>query len=143
MRRTPWPDRTLPINACMWSIRSSCDFHAQSLPAHGAVVLWLHAHLQTNICMRTVCLPHTFEHGCMRLGVRPLAPPVSNPSAARRSNALVVGGFYGPAHSREWWLGAVLSTAIPVIYAFTGGMRASIMTDASQVWRTACSLQVC
>lgn len=49
-----------------------------------------------------------------------------------RSNALVVGGFYGPAHSREWWLGAVLSTAIPVIYSFTGGMRASIMTDATQ-----------
>jgi len=30
----------------------------------------------------------------------------------------------------------VLSTAIPVIYAFTGGMRASIMTDASQARRT-------
>lgn len=50
----------------------------------------------------------------------------------KRSNAIVVGGFYGPAHSREWWLGAVLSTAIPVIYAFTGGMRASIMTDSTQ-----------
>jgi hypothetical protein len=49
----------------------------------------------------------------------------------------VVGGFYGPAHSREWWLGAVLSTAIPVIYAFTGGMRASIMTDAAQARRPA------
>ncbi|KAK9831522.1 hypothetical protein WJX81_005358 [Elliptochloris bilobata] len=49
------------------------------------------------------------------------------------SNALVVGGFYGPAHSREWWLGAVLSTAIPVVYAFTGGMRASIMTDSTQI----------
>ena len=53
----------------------------------------------------------------------------------------MVGGFYGPTHSREWWLGAVLSTAIPVIYAFTGGMRASIMTDASQARRTACWLQ--
>ncbi len=49
----------------------------------------------------------------------------------------MVGGFYGPAHSREWWLGAVLSTAIPVIYAFTGGMRASIMTDAAQARRPA------
>ena len=55
-----------------------------------------------------------------------------------RSNALVVGGFFGPAHSREWWLGAVLSTAIPVIYSFTGGMRASIMTDATQARTAAC-----
>jgi hypothetical protein len=31
----------------------------------------------------------------------------------------------------------VLSTAIPVVYAFTGGMRASIMTDAAQARRPA------
>ena len=36
-------------------------------------------------------------------------------------------------HSKGWWLGGVLSTAIPVIYSFSGGMRASIMTDATQV----------
>ena len=36
-------------------------------------------------------------------------------------------------HSKTWWLGATLSTAIPVIYSFSGGMRASIMTDATQV----------
>lgn len=36
-------------------------------------------------------------------------------------------------HSKEWWLGAVLSTSIPVIYSFSGGMRASIMTDTTQL----------
>lgn len=35
-------------------------------------------------------------------------------------------------HTREWWLGACLSTAIPVIYSFTGGMRASLVTDVAQ-----------
>ncbi len=39
----------------------------------------------------------------------------------------------GPTHSTSWWLGACLSTLIPVIYSFTGGMRASVMTDMSQV----------
>ena len=39
----------------------------------------------------------------------------------------------GPTHSTNWWLGACLSTLIPVIYSFTGGMRASVMTDMSQV----------
>lgn len=36
-------------------------------------------------------------------------------------------------HSKEWWLAATLSTSIPVIYSFSGGMRASIMTDATQL----------
>lgn len=36
-------------------------------------------------------------------------------------------------HSKEWWLAATLSTLIPVIYSFSGGMRASIMTDTTQV----------
>ena len=35
-------------------------------------------------------------------------------------------------HSKEWWLGACLSTVIPVIYALTGGMRASLITDVAQ-----------
>lgn len=35
-------------------------------------------------------------------------------------------------HTKEWWLGACLSTAIPVIYSFTGGMRASLVTDVAQ-----------
>ena len=39
----------------------------------------------------------------------------------------------GPTHSTNWWLGACLSTLIPVIYSFTGGMRASVMTDMTQV----------
>ena len=36
-------------------------------------------------------------------------------------------------HSKEWWLGATMSTLVPVVYAFTGGMRASLVTDAGQV----------
>ncbi len=36
-------------------------------------------------------------------------------------------------HSKEWWLAATLSTSIPVIYSFSGGMRASIMTDTTQL----------
>lgn len=35
-------------------------------------------------------------------------------------------------HSKEWWLGACLSTLIPVIYSLTGGMRASLVTDVAQ-----------
>ena len=35
-------------------------------------------------------------------------------------------------HTKEWWLGACLSTAIPVIYSVTGGMRASLVTDVAQ-----------
>ena len=35
-------------------------------------------------------------------------------------------------HSKEWWLGACLSTVIPVIYSLTGGMRASLITDVAQ-----------
>lgn len=41
-------------------------------------------------------------------------------------------------HSKQWWLAATLSTSIPVIYSFSGGMRASIMTDATQVTPTPC-----
>lgn len=35
-------------------------------------------------------------------------------------------------HTKEWWLGACLSTAIPVVYSVTGGMRASLVTDVAQ-----------
>ncbi|EIE27477.1 hypothetical protein COCSUDRAFT_64250 [Coccomyxa subellipsoidea C-169] len=49
------------------------------------------------------------------------------------SNAVVVAPWFGPLHSKEWWLGAVLSSSIPVIYSFSGGMRASIMTDTTQL----------
>lgn len=38
----------------------------------------------------------------------------------------------GVQHTKEWWLGACLSTLIPVIYSFTGGMRASLVTDVAQ-----------
>eukprot|EP00878_Enallax_costatus_P010689 GHUV01011165.1.p1 GENE.GHUV01011165.1~~GHUV01011165.1.p1 ORF type:complete len:509 (+),score=97.58 GHUV01011165.1:266-1792(+) len=48
------------------------------------------------------------------------------------SNSLVVASFYGPVHSPEWWAAAVVSTAIPMFYCFTGGMRASLLTDIFQ-----------
>ncbi|KAF6258847.1 hypothetical protein COO60DRAFT_1622110 [Scenedesmus sp. NREL 46B-D3] len=50
------------------------------------------------------------------------------------SNSLVVASFYGPVHSTSWWLAAVLSTAIPAFYCFTGGMRASLFTDVFQAF---------
>lgn len=49
------------------------------------------------------------------------------------SNSLVVASFYGPVHSPEWWAAAVVSTAIPMFYCITGGMRASLFTDVFQV----------
>jgi hypothetical protein len=49
------------------------------------------------------------------------------------SNSLVVASFYGPVHSTNWWLAAIVSTAIPAFYCFTGGMRASLFTDVFQV----------
>ncbi|WIA39871.1 hypothetical protein OEZ86_013316 [Tetradesmus obliquus] len=48
------------------------------------------------------------------------------------SNSLVVASFYGPVHSTNWWIAAVVSTAIPAFYCFTGGMRASLFTDVFQ-----------
>eukprot|EP00891_Asterochloris_glomerata_P000355 jgi/Astpho2/355/Aster-02232 len=48
------------------------------------------------------------------------------------SNAVVVASFFGTTHSASWWLGAIFSTLIPVIYALSGGMRASIVTDVAQ-----------
>lgn len=48
------------------------------------------------------------------------------------SNSLVVASFYGPVHSPAWWAAAVVSTAIPAFYCFTGGMRASLFTDVFQ-----------
>jgi Na+/proline symporter len=53
------------------------------------------------------------------------------------SNSLVVASFYGPVHSPAWWAAAVVSTAIPLIYCFTGGMRASLFTDVFQVGSSA------
>jgi Na+/proline symporter len=35
--------------------------------------------------------------------------------------------------STNWWIAAVVSTAIPAFYCFTGGMRASLFTDVFQV----------
>lgn len=49
------------------------------------------------------------------------------------SNSLVVASFYGPVHSTNWWMAAIVSTAIPAFYCFTGGMRASLFTDVFQV----------
>ena len=48
-------------------------------------------------------------------------------------DAQTEGCGVAPQHSKDWWLAAALSTSIPVIYSFSGGMRASIMTDATQV----------
>eukprot|EP00879_Flechtneria_rotunda_P010733 GHRR01011215.1.p1 GENE.GHRR01011215.1~~GHRR01011215.1.p1 ORF type:complete len:596 (+),score=197.04 GHRR01011215.1:814-2601(+) len=48
------------------------------------------------------------------------------------SNSLVVASFYGPVQSPAWWAAAVVSTAIPAFYCFTGGMRASLFTDVFQ-----------
>jgi hypothetical protein len=36
-------------------------------------------------------------------------------------------------HSGAWWAAAAASTAIPALYCFTGGMRASLVTDVLQV----------
>eukprot|EP00775_Hariotina_reticulata_P012830 gene12830-12958_t len=48
------------------------------------------------------------------------------------SNSLVVASFYGPVGSGHWWAAAIVSTAIPAFYCFTGGMRASLFTDVFQ-----------
>ncbi|GAQ80925.1 solute symporter family protein [Klebsormidium nitens] len=48
------------------------------------------------------------------------------------SNSIVVAGFYGTAGSGPWWTAAILSTLLPLVYSFTGGMRASLLTDAVQ-----------
>ncbi len=49
------------------------------------------------------------------------------------STRVVIRTVCSVQHSKEWWLGAVLSSSIPVIYSFSGGMRASIMTDTTQL----------
>ena len=59
------------------------------------------------------------------------------------SNSLVVASFYGPVHSTSWWMAAIVSTAIPAFYCFTGGMRASLFTDVFQVWRRGACDCVC
>lgn len=56
------------------------------------------------------------------------------------SNSLVVASFYGPVHSAPWWIAAVVSTAIPAFYCFTGGMRASLFTDVFQAMIKVCFL---
>lgn len=58
------------------------------------------------------------------------------------SNSLVVASFYGPVHSTAWWVAAIVSTAIPAFYCFTGGMRASLFTDVFQV-RVCVNRSVC
>ena len=52
-------------------------------------------------------------------------------TAALQHAALAEAGL-AVQHTKEWWLGACLSTTIPVIYSFTGGMRASLVTDVAQ-----------
>ena len=59
------------------------------------------------------------------------------------SNSLVVAGFYGPVHSAAWWAAACVSTAIPALYCFTGGMRAALLTDVYQVRACVCVCVFC
>ena len=68
-------------------------------------------------------------------GANHVAPYASsaNLQLAVHSTRWALSRCAGPTHSTNWWLGACLSTLIPVIYSFTGGMRASVMTDMSQV----------
>ncbi|CAM9272467.1 unnamed protein product [Chrysoparadoxa australica] len=48
------------------------------------------------------------------------------------SNSIVVASFYGEFHSFNWWLAAILSTAIPLAYVGIGGMRSSLLSDFVQ-----------
>lgn len=41
--------------------------------------------------------------------------------------------FHALQGSAQWWTAAILSTVLPLIYSYTGGMRASLVTDAVQV----------
>lgn len=53
------------------------------------------------------------------------------------SNSIVVGSFYGEYHSPSWWAAVILSTAIPAVYVFIGGMRSSLTSDAIQAFLAA------
>jgi len=48
------------------------------------------------------------------------------------SNSTVVASFYGEHDSCEWWLAAIISTVIPFVYVFLGGLRSSLRSDAIQ-----------
>lgn len=48
------------------------------------------------------------------------------------SNALVVAGFYGKKHEYGWWLAAIVTTAIPMVYILMSGLKSSIYTDVVQ-----------
>lgn len=48
------------------------------------------------------------------------------------SNSTVVASFYGAHDTTEWWLAAIISTVIPFIYVFLGGLRSSLRSDALQ-----------
>lgn len=63
------------------------------------------------------------------------------------SNSRVIADFYGRETknfqnadgstttvdaSSPWWAAAVLSTALPLVYVFCGGMRSSLISDAAQ-----------
>lgn len=50
------------------------------------------------------------------------------------SNATVIGGFFGPAGSDNYWGAAWLSSFIPLVYAVMGGMRASLVSDIIQAF---------
>lgn len=48
------------------------------------------------------------------------------------SNAMVVASFYGPVQTIEWWVSALVSVFVPVLYVMNGGMRSSLMSDVIQ-----------
>mmetsp|Transcript_91134 Transcript_91134/g.162236 ORF Transcript_91134/g.162236 Transcript_91134/m.162236 type:complete len:719 (+) Transcript_91134:41-2197(+) len=50
------------------------------------------------------------------------------------SNATVIGSFYGAPGSKDYWGACWLSTLIPAVYVFMGGMRASLFSDTVQAF---------
>lgn len=50
------------------------------------------------------------------------------------SNTAVVGGYFGSPGESSYYLGALLFTAITVIYSAKGGLRSSIITDGLQTF---------
>ncbi|KAK3285628.1 hypothetical protein CYMTET_6778 [Cymbomonas tetramitiformis] len=48
------------------------------------------------------------------------------------SNSVVVASFYGDEHESQWWLAAIVSTAIPLTYVLMGGMQSSLLSDVAQ-----------
>ncbi|GMH66519.1 hypothetical protein TrST_g733 [Triparma strigata] len=49
------------------------------------------------------------------------------------SNAMVVSSFFSSeSHTADWWMSAIISTAIPLVYVFMGGLKSSLYSDVLQ-----------